>query len=231
MQFTKKNDPEYIQNALNHIGWWRVNFGLESSLQKLYQIPNFDEFSTTYKKFIDGILQPKINNTTKEIENPTISGYKEDVKFIDHLSKLSAKNIYAYGIELGYAQNPNNYSYSYAGFLVPKSFVKKIKEIAEADESVVIYITDATWEVEQRTRENYNEPNTVVRELRTVTNDSQAKYYNYIWKRFPCEIFDVKSALFQHFSAEYVSMQIRHSKLGNNIHWIINTVVNIVGEL
>lgn len=226
-QSQKKQDPEYIQAALNHITWWRHHFGLESQLQKLYKTQpsekaqiTFDDFSTNYKKFIDSISSTAISQ---------ISNYKEDTKFIEHLLQLTKHNIYAYCIELGYAQNPNNYSYSYAAFFVPKTFVKKIKEIADADESIVIYLTDFTWELEQRTRENYLEPNTVARELRNVTNDVHAKYYNYIWKRFPCEIFSIKSQLFKHISEEYISMQIRHSKPGNHMHWLINTVGNIVG--
>lgn len=246
IQAPKKPDPEYIQSALNHINWWRMNFGLESPLQKLYGGSSYEEFATNYKNFIrnpnEEITTEKSTEksateqltktlTTNLTTNNILKTYTEDAKFIESLSGLAKHNIYAYCLELGYAENPNNYSYSYAGFLIPKSFVKKAKEIADADESVLIYLTDATWELEQRNRENYAEPNPTTRELRVVTNDIGAKYYNFIWKRFPCEIFDVKSALFEHFSQEYVSMQIRHGKIGNHIHWIMNTVMNIVGEI
>lgn len=198
--------------SMDHIMFWRKKFGFDSELAKLYSEANF---SQAYKNFLDSL----------SITDPN------DKILVEYIKKLQQHDIYMYCCELGFGKDVSFYSYSYAGFFIPHSLVSRAQTLAFEDETMVVYLTDPIWEQEQRKAEHYKDPHTIARELKQVTCDESQRYYNFIWKHYPFELFPSEKFETYGFAKTHVSMQIRHNKHGNHLNCVLLMMMQLVATL
>lgn len=160
-------------------------------------------------------------------ENPPAQKFKEMLKYINRAGFLVDC------AEIGYIAAHDNFSHTFLGLYLPVTSAPSIKEVAEEDDRINVYIVDFPSEIEMRRKEIEQrvEIDKSAREIKVVSYDVGANYFNYLLKKYPTNNLVNLINVRDEIAAKYIYVGIRYYKPGPSTDWVFSIVRQMIDPI